>query len=69
MRKNFTIFMITLLVSLLSGTASAQRLAVKSNLLYDITSTINLGVEYEVAPRWQTFRASNGELPHTLLRD
>ena len=52
MRKNFTIFMITLLVSLLSGTASAQRLAVKSNLLYDITSTINLGVEYEVAPRW-----------------
>lgn len=50
MRKNFTIFMITLLVSLLSGTASAQRLAVKSNLLYDITSTINLGVEYEVAP-------------------
>ena len=47
MRKNFTIFMITLLVSLLSGTASAQRLAVKSNLLYDITSTINLGVEYE----------------------
>ena len=52
MRKNFTIFMITLLVALLSGTVSAQRLAVKSNLLYDITSTINLGVEYEVAPRW-----------------
>ena len=45
MRKNFTIFMITLLVALLSGTVSAQRLAVKSNLLYDITSTINLGVE------------------------
>lgn len=55
MRKNFTIFMITLLVSLLSGTASAQRLAVKSNLLYDITSTINLGVEYEVA-LWGTER-------------
>ena len=52
MRKNFTIFMIALLVALLSGTVSAQRLAVKSNLLYDITSTINLGVEYEVAPRW-----------------
>ena len=46
MRKNFTIFMITLFIALLSGTASAQRFAVKSNLLYDITSTINLGVEY-----------------------
>ena len=59
MRKNFTIFMITLLVSLLSGTASAQRLAVKSNLLYDITSTINLGVEYEVAPRWTLEMSAN----------
>ena len=47
MRKNFTIFMITLFIALLSGTASAQRFAVKSNLLYDITSTINLGVEYK----------------------
>ena len=32
MRKNFTIFMITLFIALLSGTASAQRFAV--NHLY-----------------------------------
>ena len=51
--------MITLLVALLSGTVSAQRLAVKSNLLYDITSTINLGVEYEVAPRWTLEMSAN----------
>ena len=45
MLKKVTIFMITLF-ALLSGTASAQEFAVKSNLLYDATSTINLGVEY-----------------------
>ena len=43
--------MITLF-ALLSGTASAQEFAVKSNLLYDATSTINLGVEYGLSPRW-----------------
>ena len=59
MRKNFTIFMITLFIALLSGTASAQRFAVKSNLLYDITSTINLGVEYKVAPRWTLEMSAN----------
>ena len=42
MLKKVTIFMITLF-ALLSGTASAQEFAVKSNLLYDVTSTVNLG--------------------------
>ena len=51
MLKKVTIFMITLF-ALLSGTASAQEFAVKSNLLYDMTSTINLGVEYGLSPRW-----------------
>lgn len=51
MLKKVTIFMITLF-ALLSGTASAQEFAVKSNLLYDATSTINLGVEYGLSPRW-----------------
>ena len=32
--------------------ASAQRVAVKSNLLYDATATANLGVEFGLAPRW-----------------
>lgn len=30
----------------------AQRVGVKTNLLYDATATINLGVEVGVAPRW-----------------
>lgn len=32
--------------------AGAQTVAVKSNLLYDLTSTINLGVEFPLAPKW-----------------
>lgn len=35
-----------------SLTASAQKVAVKTNLLYDITTTANLGIEFSVAPKW-----------------
>lgn len=33
-------------------TANAQKFAVKSNLLYDATATINAGVEFGIAPKW-----------------
>ena len=32
--------------------AKAQYLSVKTNALYDITATVNLGIEFRVAPRW-----------------
>lgn len=35
-----------------SLTASAQNGVVKTNLLYDITATANLGIEFKVAPKW-----------------
>lgn len=35
-----------------SLTASAQNVVVKTNLLYDITTTANLGIEFSVAPKW-----------------
>lgn len=35
-----------------SLTASAQNVMVKTNLLYDITATANLGIEFKVAPKW-----------------
>lgn len=35
-----------------SLTASAQNVVVKTNLLYDITATANLGIEFSVAPKW-----------------
>ena len=35
-----------------SLTASAQNVVVKTNLLYGITATANLGIEFKVAPKW-----------------
>lgn len=34
------------------STLSAQKVAVKTNLLYDATTTINLGAEVGLAPKW-----------------
>ena len=36
----------------MSLTLSAQNIGVKTNLLYDLTSTINLGAEIGLAPKW-----------------
>ncbi len=44
---------ITLLVWIgITCSAMAQKAAIKTNLLYDATTTINLGVELGLAPRW-----------------
>jgi hypothetical protein len=37
----------------------AQKVAVKSNLLYDATATINLGVEVGLAPKWSLDLSGN----------
>lgn len=55
----------------------SQEIAVKSNLLYDVTTTLNLGAEVGVAEKW-TLEASanynpwkfgkNGRLKHWLIQ-
>ncbi len=34
------------------GGAAGQNIAIKTNLLYDATATINAGVEFGLAPKW-----------------
>ena len=46
------IFIILIISILVSSFASAQSVAIKTNLLYDATTSINLGIETRVAPRW-----------------
>ena len=46
----------------------AQRWAVKSNLLYDATTTLNLGVEVGLAPKW-TLDVSGNYNPWTFSDD
>ena len=46
-------FLIPLFLGLLIAVgAKAQDVAIKTNLLYDATATVNLGVEVGVAPKW-----------------
>ena len=46
------IFIILIISILVSSFASAQSVAIKTNLLYDATTSINFGIETRVAPRW-----------------
>lgn len=46
-------FLFTLILSLFAfGAANAQKAAIKTNLLYDVTLSPNLGVELKLAPKW-----------------
>lgn len=44
--------MILLSGLLLGSSASAQKAALKTNLVYDATATVNAGVEIGLAPKW-----------------
>lgn len=47
------IFISTLLLfTLITLDSNAQRVAVKSNLLYDATTTMNIGMEFGLSPKW-----------------
>lgn len=43
---------VALLLAVGCGSVSAQEVAVKTNLLYDVLATANAGVEFGVAPKW-----------------
>lgn len=43
----------------LAAPLSAQRVAVKSNLLYDATTTLNLGAEIGLSPQWTLDLSAN----------
>lgn len=47
MRKIFLLITIGLF-----SVTYAQNFTIKSNLLYDITTTINVGTEFSIAPKW-----------------
>ena len=44
--------LVLVLLPLLCPSASAQKAAVKTNIIHDATSTMNTGLEFKVAPRW-----------------
>ena len=66
MRRYLTLAVILLFA--FAGTASAQKVAVKTNSLYWLTATPNVGFEFALAPRW-TFEIAGGYNPWTLDKD
>ena len=66
MKRFLTLAVISFLA--FAGTASAQKLAVKTNALYLATSTPNIGVEFALADRW-TMDLSGGYNPWTLDKE
>lgn len=50
MKKAFILILIIL--STFAVSSKAQKVAVKSNLLYDVTTTMNLGLEVRLARKW-----------------
>lgn len=53
------LFLTLLLLAGMSTAALSQNLAIKTNLLYDATSTINLGLEAGFAKRWSVDVSGN----------
>ena len=66
MKRYLTIAVIFLLS--FAGTVSAQKIAVKTNSLYWLTATPNVGFEFAMAPRW-TFEVAGGYNPWTLNKE
>ena len=65
--RHYLIIVATLLLAVVGSisTANAQKVAVKSNLLYWATATPNVGVEAALAERW-TLEVSGGYNPWTF---
>ena len=68
--KHYLIIVATLLGAFVGtiGSANAQKLAVKSNLLYWTTATPNIGVEVALADRW-TLEVAGGYNPWTFNKE
>ena len=62
--KRFLIIAVFALVASM-GSASAQKVAIKTNALYWATATPNVGMEFAMADRW-TFELEGGYNPWTL---
>lgn len=66
MKRFLTLAIISFLA--FAGSASAQKVAVKTNSLYWMTATPNIGFEFALADRW-TFEVAGGYNPWTFDKE
>ena len=70
MKRIYQISLLLLLTFLCCGTSKAQNFGLKTNLLYDATASLNLGVEVGIAPKWTLDISGNynpWEMPNGML--
>ena len=74
MERKILLVLSTLLFAVVS--VNAQNVAIKTNLLYDATATVNVGVEFGMAPRWtfdlsgnlNAWQINEGKWKHWLVQ-
>ena len=70
MKSIFHSTLLLLLMSICCGNIKAQNFALKTNIVYDATATVNIGAEIGLAPKW-TFDLSGNynpwEMPNGML--
>lgn len=59
MKIKLFLVMVTIMLSAGWTTASGQDFALKTNIIYDATATINLGAEIGLAPKWSLDLSGN----------
>lgn len=59
MTKNIRLFCLVVALLTTHNVLTAQNAAIKTNLLYDASATVNLGAEFGVAPRWSVDLSAN----------
>ena len=57
MRRTFLVSLVVFIMS--AGISAAQDYGVKTNIIYDLTSTVNLGFEYRLGDRWTYDMSAN----------
>lgn len=58
-QRRFPTLLASLAMACVALPAQSQEVAIKTNLLYDATATVNLGAEVQVAPKWSLDLSGN----------
>lgn len=51
-KSRLSLYLLTVILTCWMMPAGAQNAAVKTNILYDATATVNVGMEFGLAPKW-----------------
>ena len=72
-KRRLSLYLLTVILTCWMMPAGAQNAAVKTNILYDATATVNVGMEFGLAPKWTLDLSGNlnawSKNEHTKWKD